>query len=129
MQGSPGGSGSASYGSTSGASLATQWPGNPRTTSANASRRGAGTWYITEVWNTTSVAPAGACAASAGRSSTRSPRTSSGGSAAATAAAARSRVAAVLVLRPDEGVEPGDVRGVGHVERVQVQAGPPHHLG
>ena len=38
-------------------------------------------------------------------------------------------VTAVLLLRPDQRVQPGHVAGVGHVERVEVQAGPPHHLG
>jgi hypothetical protein len=33
------------------------------------------------------------------------------------------------VLRPDEGVEPGEVCRVRHVERVEIQAGPPHDLG
>ena len=37
--------------------------------------------------------------------------------------------ASVRVLRPDERVEPRDVGRVGHVERVQVQAGAPHHVG
>jgi hypothetical protein len=35
----------------------------------------------------------------------------------------------VGVLGPDERLQPGHIRRIGHVERIQVQAGPPHHLG
>ena len=50
------------------------------------------------------------------------------GSAAAMAAAARSRGPAVIVLRPDERrVEPGDVRWIGRVERIEIPARPATH--
>ena len=32
-----------------------------------------------------------------------------------------------LLLRPDERLQPGDVVGIAHVQRVQVDPGPPHH--
>src|ERR1019366_4400101 len=86
-----GGVGSVGQVNTSGSSFPIQCPGSARTVLMNSSRRAGGTWYSTDVWKTTKVASAGACAASAGRSSTRSPRTSKGGSAAAMAAAARRR--------------------------------------
>ena len=37
--------------------------------------------------------------------------------------------AAVRMFGPDEGSEPGDVGGIGHVERIEIQTGPPHHVG
>ncbi|GIJ73382.1 hypothetical protein Voc01_082990 [Virgisporangium ochraceum] len=92
----------------------------------NRFRRSRGTWYSTDEWKTTSVAPAGASAASARRSSTRSPRTSLGGDDGRGGAQAGP---AVAVFGPDERVEPGDVGGVGDVERVEVEAGAPDDDG
>jgi hypothetical protein len=40
-----------------------------------------------------------------------------------------SAVASAAAARPDEGLEPREVRRIGDVKRVGVQAGPPHHLG
>ena len=37
--------------------------------------------------------------------------------------------ATVRMFRPDESFQLRNVRGVGHVERIQIQARPPHHLG